>query len=139
MKKEPKLVTEKVVEIYGFTHKEILVSVKIDYKRNEISLLEGYKGSSYNFNGEAKKYVFANRGVQYMQGWLNILEAMQEAVKDAKRRYEAELAERSAFKKEDNLVGLVKILQKTPMPKKGENEDSKGRFVIDGRGRKIYL
>lgn len=93
MKKEPKLQTEKVVEIYGFTHKEVTVTVKIDYKFNEISLLEGFNG-----NGGGKKWYFAGRGVEYMQGWLNILEAMQEAIKDAKKRYEAELAERSAFK-----------------------------------------
>lgn len=98
MKKELNLETEKVVEIYGFTHKKITVTVKIDYKRNEISLLESYDG-----NSGAKKYVFAGRGVEYMQGWLNILEAMQEAVKDAKKRYEAELAERSAFK--DSMLG----------------------------------
>ncbi len=93
MKKEIKQETEKVVEIYGFTHKEVTVTVKIDYKRNEISLLE-----SYDANSGAKRYIFGGRGVEYMQGWLNILEAMQEAVKDAKKRYEAELAERSAFK-----------------------------------------
>lgn len=84
---------EKVVEIYGYTHKKITVTVKIDYKRNEISLLESYDESS-----GAKKWYFAKRGVEYMQGWLTILEAMQEAIKDAKKRYEAELAERSSFK-----------------------------------------
>lgn len=86
---------EKVIEVYGFTHKDITVTVKIDYKRNEISLLESYDG-----NSGAKKYVFAGRGVEYMQGWLNILEAMQEAIKDAKKRYEAELAERSKFRED---------------------------------------
>lgn len=86
---------EKGVEIYRFTHKEIGVNVKIDYKENKISILD-HLGDANNF----KRFVFADRGVQFMQGWLNILEAIQEAVKDAKKRYEAELAEQSKFKPE---------------------------------------
>lgn len=117
MKEEINLKTKKGVEIYTFTHKKIDITVKIDYKLNEITLLENiYQG--------AKKYIFAHRGVEYMQGWLNVLEAMQEAIKDAKKRYEAELAEQSAFK--DSFIGelsgvpIFKI--KVDKPKKQRNK-----------------
>ncbi len=85
---------EKIKEVYSFTHKKITIDVEIDYKANKISLIE-YKDG---LNGwQDKKWVFAGRGVEYMQGWLTILDAMQEAIKDAKKRYETELAERSKF------------------------------------------
>lgn len=124
---------EKGTEVYQFNYKGIKVAVKINYKHNTISLLENiYDDKNY------KKYIFADRGVEYMASWVVILEAMQEAIKDAKKRYEAELAERSKFK-EDNLVAVVRIMQENPIGKKGGNKDSKGRFVLDNKGRKVYL
>lgn len=77
-------------EVYDFTHKEITVTVMIDYVDNEISLLDR--------NGDSKKWLFSNRGVEFMNGWLTILEAMSLAVVDAKKKYEANLAAVSAFK-----------------------------------------
>lgn len=91
----------KHIEIYEFTHKDINVMVKIDYIRNEISLVDqcGYG---------KKKYVFADRGVEFMNGWLNVLEALTEAVKDAKTKFEKNLAEVSAF----NADKIEKLLEK---------------------------
>lgn len=74
----------KVTETYSFEHKGIVVGVRINYRENRISLVDQ--------NGHDKNWLFANRGVEFMGGWLNILEAMQLAVKDAKAKYEAELA-----------------------------------------------
>jgi hypothetical protein len=82
--------TIKYQDVYIYTHKDIKVFVKIDYIANEISLLNGN-------DLKPKNWVFAVRGVEYMNGWLTILEAMQMAIKDAKQRYEAELANSSKF------------------------------------------
>lgn len=85
----------KIKETYQFTHNKIDIYVKIDYLNNKISLKEPVN----SFGGfQIKKWVFAERGVEFMQGWLDILEAMQEAIKDAKLKYEHNLAEESKFK-----------------------------------------
>ena len=83
---------KKIHETYTFVHKKIEVDVSIHYLDNKISLIDARDQLDH------KKWVFANRGVEYMNGWLTILEAMSMAVKDAKKRYEAELAEQSAFR-----------------------------------------
>jgi len=73
----------KIKETYVYTHNNISVYVKIDYQRNRIDLVEPAGIGSF----KKKEYVFIGRGVEYMDGWVNILEAMQEAIKDAKKRY----------------------------------------------------
>ena len=76
----------------------IKVYIKIDYFNNRIDIVEPIDIR----NGEFKKkeYCFIGRGVEYMNGWLNILEATKIAIKDAKAKYEANLAEESKFKNE---------------------------------------
>lgn len=95
----------KRIEIYEFIHRDISVMVKIDYLMNEISLL---KGNHHIELEEAKHYVFAGRGAEFMNNWLVILDALGEAVRNAKRKYEANLAEESSFKREK----VVKVLTK---------------------------
>ncbi len=85
----------KRIEIYEHTHKDISVLVKIDYLNNKISLLNS-KHRTIEIN-DFKHFVFADRGVEYMNGWLTILDAVSEAVKDAKKKYEANLGEESKF------------------------------------------
>lgn len=81
---------KQIIEVYDFTKNDITVRVEIDHKNNKISLLELDYDCVYHIRGDSryKKWVFAERGVEYMQGWLNILEVMQEAIKDAKTRYD---------------------------------------------------
>jgi len=84
----------KFQEVYCFTYKKIDIYVKIDYYNNKISLMQP-ECAAMNF--AKKQWVFADRGVEFMNGWLEILEAMKEAIKDAKSKYEKELAVTSAF------------------------------------------
>lgn len=59
------------------------VAVFIDYKRGLINLVDTQEVHT----GEAlkpKKWVFADRGIEYMAGWCDILDAMKEAVLVAK-------------------------------------------------------
>jgi len=88
----------KIVDIVEIIHKKIKVLVKIDYIENEISLVEKHKGIHIH-----KRWLFAGRGVECMNGWLNILEAQKVAIKEAKRMYEEELARVSAFKDKEVL------------------------------------
>lgn len=98
----------KFQEVYCFTHKKIDIYVKIDFYNNKISLVN--PESNHQGFGP-KKWLFNDRGVEYMQGWLDILEAMKLAVIDAKKRYEHELAETSKFQEEE-LIGDILMLQK---------------------------
>lgn len=82
---------EKMRETYIFTHKEIEVCVVVNYVDNEVSLVEKDDPTT------GKQWLFKRRGYEYMNGWLNILEAMQEAIKDAKKRLEEYREEKDAY------------------------------------------
>jgi predicted transcriptional regulator of viral defense system len=71
---------EKILEVYIFQYCDVKVGVKINYPKNSVSLVE------VNDTNLIKKWVFAERGVEYMGGWLEILTAMQEAIKDANKK-----------------------------------------------------
>lgn len=61
-----------------FEHKGIKINLSINYEDNDVSMIES--------TGEKKRWVFTDRGREYMQGWLDILEAMAEATKYAKAK-----------------------------------------------------
>lgn len=80
----------KNLEIKTIVHKEVSVRIRIDYDAGTASLLD--------CENNKKHWVFAERGLEYMQGWLNVVEAMSEAVKQCKKDLELNLAEKSRFK-----------------------------------------
>ena len=89
----------KLKETYCYTHENnISIYIKIDYYNNQIDIVEP-TGNPGHF--KKKEFVFVGRGVEYMNSWVNILEATQEAVKDAKKRYEEELEVTSRFRVND--------------------------------------
>ena len=83
----------KIVDIVEIIHNGIKVLVKIDYIENKISLVEEYKGVYTN-----KKWVFAERGVEFMSSWIDILETQEVAIEEAKGMYQKELARTSEIK-----------------------------------------
>jgi hypothetical protein len=93
-----------IIEIYDFTENNITVRVKIDHLLNEISLID----NTHRNTSESKKWFFSQRGVEYMQGWLNILEVMQHAITDAKQRYEKQHAEINKLK-EQKIERIAKL------------------------------
>jgi len=97
----------KIKETYRFVHKGISVFVRIDYINNKIDILEPTNKSEASF--AKKKFVFTQRGVEYMQGWRDVLEAVSEATKDAQAKYEHNLAEETKFK-EDFAADLAKMI-----------------------------
>jgi hypothetical protein len=80
----------KHLEVVSIVHNGIRVNLRIDYNLGELSLLESSTGA-------AKKWVFSGRTLDYLDGWLSILEAMQVAVRFGQSRLEHDLAERSRF------------------------------------------
>lgn len=87
----------KNLEIKTIEHEGIKVSIAIDYDRGEATLVElDDRKTTY----VPKKWLFSNRTLDYMNGWLRILRAQIAAVEEGKRLLEADLAEKSRLKEE---------------------------------------
>jgi len=63
-----------------YTHKGIPIHVEIDFFKEEISLID----TADHF--KSKKWKFAHRGVEYMPGWQDILDAMKYAIDKATKK-----------------------------------------------------
>lgn len=91
---------KKHLEVKTITHKGIDIIVEIDYDKGIASLVEASRnlqGKPYN----PKNWVFSNRGLEYMNGWLNIIEAMKVAIQECKKDLEFSLAQSSKFTNKD--------------------------------------
>lgn len=93
----------KHLEIRDITNKSITLRFKIDYDTGKASLLDSQ-------NCE-KRFLFAGRGLEYMNGWLDIIETMKRAVLEIKRELELDLAEKSKFKQQDIEEMEAKLLK----------------------------
>lgn len=83
-----------------YTHAGINLLVNIDFVKKTISFVEK-KDHAY----PTKKWLFAERGTAYEQGWLNILEAMELATVAAM----AELKYRKAEDDEEAAKMMIKL------------------------------
>lgn len=92
----------KHLEIKSIEYKGIKVLLKIDYELGTVSMVEIMHANG-DTQSVAKKWIFAGRGLEYMNGWLDILMAMRNAVLEAKKDLEQDLAEKSAFKKKNEI------------------------------------
>jgi len=88
---------KKHLEVKTITHKGIDVIVQIDYDKGTATLVEKGMMGVY----EPKKWKFSSRGLEYMNGWLNIIEAMKVAIQECKKDLEFSLAQSSKFSEED--------------------------------------
>jgi hypothetical protein len=68
----------KNLEIITLEYKDIAVTIKIDYMKHNVSLVEPHNFAKNNY--AVKQWVFAERGVEYEKGWFNILDAMKYAI-----------------------------------------------------------
>jgi hypothetical protein len=96
----------KNLEIRTITHKGIAVSIKIDYDKGEVSLVD----QKDNYKG--KQWLFTQRGLEYMNGWLDVLSAMTFAVEEGKKELEANLGEKSRFSE----AFINKMTDNSPCP-----------------------
>lgn len=81
-----------------YTHKGVSVAVEIDLIKKTVSLVE--KNSIGGFGN--KEWLFADRELKYMNGWLLILDAMKHAITEAAKVLEAE--------KDRDLDEMVKLM-----------------------------
>lgn len=107
---------KKNLEIITYEYKGIKVTVKIDYDRGIISLVEraeqGYK---------PKKWVFADRGLEYLNSWKNILLAMEYAIQQSEQLL-SEYENKNKVAREDLILEALQI--------KKELEEAKEKYKI---------
>jgi hypothetical protein len=94
----------KHLEIKTYEYCGINVTVKIDYHKKQISLVEADKNHQ-TYNNRA--YYFAGRELlEYIKGWKDILEAMKYAMEESAK----ELKEYLDLKEKERMDDTTKIL-----------------------------
>jgi hypothetical protein len=77
----------KHIEIKTYTYGDINITVAINFDKQHISLLEKDNGGPYGAGVDTrfknKEYIFVKRGLEYMNGWRNVLTAMNYAIDEA--------------------------------------------------------
>ena len=96
----------KIKETISIETNHVTVYVRIDYVRNNISLVEPF-GNQGKFT--KKNWVFADREDNFMQGWRNILEAIKVATIEAEKRM-GEYREEQDKIKEENIIRINEML-----------------------------
>ena len=69
--------TKQIKETYIHEHKGIKVGITIDYRQKKISLID-------TETLKQKHWLFNERSLEYMEGWVNVLNAMQVAIAGAR-------------------------------------------------------
>ena len=91
----------KHLDIKTYEYFDIKIMVEINYELKLISLVESGMNLDESRNGpvmKPKSYVFVGRGLEYMNGWLNVLDAMKYAIEQAKEELETYLAQQEKEK-----------------------------------------
>jgi len=74
----------KHIEIKSYLYGDIKVSIKTDYDKKEVSLVRAKNiMNGIPSDWEKMEYVFIGRGVEYRNGWLNVLHGIEYAIKEA--------------------------------------------------------
>ncbi len=81
------------IKRYEFSDGTVL-HARIDFENNQVALVnkEGNDGPSKfgkSTNYQPTKFLFAGREAKYMNGWINIMAAMQYVIRDARDELEA--------------------------------------------------
>jgi hypothetical protein len=105
----PKLETEDMIVVRRYEYNGAVLFIEINKISNRISFVEPSKSGDY----KPQTFKFAGRGLEYMQGWYNVLEGMRKAMIDARDELDAwEKQEDERRLKEE--VALQKALQDNP-------------------------
>lgn len=75
-------------EIKAYEHEGVKVCVQIDYDNKMVSLVEEERNSVPR-RYKTKQWIFANRQIEYMEGWQNIFDAMKYAIAQATKQLKA--------------------------------------------------
>jgi len=87
---------KKQLEVLVFKKNKIDVTVSIDYINKTISLVKP-AGNPFKNQYEKKEYIFIGRNAAFMPTWLNILDAMSYAIKEAKSLLDEAIKEEANF------------------------------------------
>ncbi len=80
---------KKYLEIKSYEKHGIEVLVKIDYSNGLIALVEKEPSGNTEIKTSTKKWAFGNREIEYMAGWIQILDAMKHAIEQATMELQA--------------------------------------------------
>ena len=81
-----------------------IVYVRIDFAKNQVSFLESpdLKNGKYEY----KKWLFAERGDRYLNGWRNIIGAIDHIIQESQKEMQA-YQDKKAKDKEDLLLAVM--------------------------------
>lgn len=85
-------------ETISYNHNGVIIYIKLDYEEGVASLVEK--------DGTPKRWLFTERGRDYLGGWLRIYEAMRAATIYADSRLNDQAEAREAVK-EEQLIDLA--------------------------------
>lgn len=105
----------------AYTHKGVTVAVDIDLANKQISLVEPVENTTNGYR--VKKWDFSYRGLEYMNGWLTILDAMKFAITEASKELQAE--KERGYKKMENILIAMAIDNLDDLPKRKDKEDGR--------------
>ena len=75
---------KKHIEIKTYSYGDIKVSVKTDYDKKEVSLVRAKNiMNGIPSDWEKMEYIFIGRGVEYRNGWLNVIRGIEYAINQA--------------------------------------------------------
>lgn len=99
---------KKYLEVKSYEYLGVEVLVKIDYDKKSISLVESIPHGIFletNYRFVDKKWLFSNRGLEYMGRWIHVIEAMHQAVEMASKELEQYL--KDVQKDKENQAGEI--------------------------------
>lgn len=91
------------IHVYQGKVQKVSVGVHINYATGNITLIDTNPQNPKAVQG--KQWIFANRNIEYMAGWQDILDAMKSAVADATEKLTVYNIE--ATQREDEVMGCV--------------------------------
>ena len=96
-KKQPE--RKPIAETYYYLHQGKVqvtsVAVHIDYVKEEISLIDTNPKLNNSNGMHTKQWVFKKRGLEYMAGWIDIINAIQGAIVEASDKLEAYMEQKT--------------------------------------------
>lgn len=95
-------------EIKTVEHKGVTVTLDINYDAGTVSLVY-YKDRLNEW--QTKEWIFSGRTIEYMDGWLNILDAIKFAVQEAKKDLMASAKEKTQLHEKEILDGMKLIAE----------------------------
>lgn len=92
----------KLLEEKRYTFNNVEIYVRINYRKKTISLIDN------DGKGIGKRFLFANRQIEYITGWINVLKAMEFAMGEAKELLD-EYIDTENKERENSIIELMEI------------------------------